>query len=101
MYVQKPYNVHMSSAIVNIRTDSGLKSAAQKVAESLGFNLSTLINAYLKNLVKTKTIYYSQAEEPTEYLRGTIRQAEEDLKLSKTYSFKSTGDATRWLKKQI
>ena len=49
----------MNTAVINIRTDLGLKSAAQKVAEELGFSISSLVNAYLKQLVKTKTVHFS------------------------------------------
>jgi len=93
------YYVYMDASVINIRTDARLKLAAQRVAEDLGFNLSSLINAYLKNLVKTKTVYYSNVEEPSEYLKSVIREAEEDLRLGKTYSFKSADEASEWLKK--
>ena len=52
---QSIYFVYMDASVINIRTDTQLKLAAQRVADNLGFNLSSLINAYLKNLVKTKT----------------------------------------------
>ena len=89
----------MNTAVINIKTEIVTKKQAQKVASELGLSLSSLINAYLKNLVKTKTVYYSKAEEPSEYLRAAIREAEEDLRLGKTYSFKSADEALVWLKK--
>ena len=71
----------MNAAVINIRVDSDLKIMAQKVADDLGFGLSSLINAYLKNFVKTKTVYFSVAEQPSEFdPRKYLGPAREELK---------------------
>ena len=49
----------MNDAVVNFKTSKVLKSQAMVVAEDLGFSLSALLNAYLKNLVKKKSVSYS------------------------------------------
>lgn len=89
----------MNAAVINIRTDINLKMAAQEVADNLGFSLSSLVNAYLKSLVKTKTVYYSDVEEPNEYLKAAIREAEEDLRLGRTsLGFSDAKSGIAWLK---
>lgn len=88
----------MNTAVINIRTDFGLKSAAQKVAEELGFSISSLVNAYLKQLVKTKTVHFSEAEEPSDYLIKLMKEAEEDRRAGRVSpSFDNAKDAIRWL----
>lgn len=91
----------MNTAVINIRTDLGLKSAAQKVAEELGFSISSLINAYLKQLVKTKTIHFSKAEEPSDYLIQLMKEAEEDREAGRHYSFSNSAEALGYLDKII
>ncbi len=88
----------MNTAVINIRTDLGLKSAAQKVAEELGFSISSLVNAYLKQLVKTKTVHFSGEEEPSDYLIKLMKEAEEDRKAGRVSpSFDNAKDAIEWL----
>lgn len=90
----------MADAVINIRTDSKLKNAAIKVADNLGFSLSALINSYLKNLIRTKTVYVSAAKQPSEYLIKTIKIAEEERKKNKHYSFKNNEQALKILNKK-
>ena len=53
----------MNTAVINIKTNAKVKSQAQKIASDLGFSLSSLINGYLNQLIKTKTIHFSLTEE--------------------------------------
>ncbi len=52
----------MKTAVLNIKIDPKVKKEAQKVADELGFTLSAIINASLRNLARTKTISYSLLE---------------------------------------
>lgn len=72
----------MKTAVINIKTEIKLKSEAQKVAEELGLSLSVLINGFLKQIVKTKTVTFSTSpiEEPSEYLIRDLKKSEEDIK---------------------
>ena len=58
----------MNTAVINIKTRPETKIKAQLVAKDLGLNLSSIINAYLTQLIKTKTVAFSVKEEPTKYL---------------------------------
>jgi antitoxin component of RelBE/YafQ-DinJ toxin-antitoxin module len=41
----------MYTAVINVKTHPEIKSQAKKIAEELGFSLSSLVNAYLKQLI--------------------------------------------------
>src|SRR3989338_7694708 len=46
-------------AIINIKADKDIKVKAQKVAKRLGMPLSTVINGYLREFVRTETVHFS------------------------------------------
>ena len=84
------YNVYMNTAIINIKTDPKVKAKAQRIASELGFSLSALINGYLNQLVRTKTIHFSVLEEePSEYMIQALKESEEDKRRGRYSSFDS------------
>ncbi len=89
----------MKTAVINIKTDPKVKAGAQKIASELGFSLSSLINGYLRQLMKTKSVSFSLiSEEPSEYLIKAIREAEEDRQAGRVSpSFDNAKEATAWL----
>ena len=92
----------MNGAVINIKVEPRLKTEAQKVAYDLGFSLSSLINGYLRQLTKTKTIYFSlREEEPSEYLIKALRESEEERKMGRFKSFKTADQALAFLDKII
>ncbi len=74
----------MKTAVLNIKIEPKVKKEAQKVADELGFTLSAIINASLRNLARTKTISYSLLE-PSERLKKSIESARKDRALGKTF----------------
>ena len=91
----------MNTAVINLRTDRNVKQAAQKTARDLGFNLSSILNAFLRDFVRAKSVNFSVAEEPSEYLVKAIAEAEEDLRMGKTYSFVNADEALDFLDKKV
>lgn len=90
------------TTIVNVKVDQEVKMQAQRVAEGLGFTLSGVINAYLRQLVRTKTVFVSETyNEPSELLLAAIKEAKEDRKTHKHYSFKDSKEAIDFLDKII
>lgn len=88
-----------NTAIINIRTDARVKSGAQKIAEKLGLSLSAVINAYLKQLIRTKTVSFSLSEEPTDYLLEMLKESKEDIRKGRVSpSFTKAEEAIKWLK---
>ena len=90
----------MNTAVINIKVDPKVKSKAQNIASELGFSLSSLINGYLKNLVKTKTVHFSlkSNEEPSEYMIKALKRSEEDRIAGRVSpSFSNARNAIKWL----
>ena len=55
----------MAKITLNIKADRDVKQKAQKVARDLGMPLSTIINAYLNQFIRTKEVHF--------YAEGTLR----------------------------
>jgi DNA-damage-inducible protein J len=85
---------------INIKTDKELKESAQKTAEELGFSLSAVIRAQLKQLVRDKRVEFSAPQEPNEETKRLLKEAVEDLEAGENISpeFSSMDDALEWLK---
>lgn len=49
----------MTSTVI-IKTDSKLKTKAQKTASDLGLTLSAVINGYLKDFVQKKSVFFGE-----------------------------------------
>lgn len=98
--LQNIYNVNTmnNSAVINIRTDIKVKTKAREIAEKLGLSLSAVINAYLKQLIRTKSVTFKLQEEPSEFLIKSLRASQKDIKngfVSPT--FDNIKDADAWL----
>ena len=55
----------MAKITINIKADKEVKKKAQKVAADLGMPLSTIINAYLNQFIRTKEVHF--------YLEGELK----------------------------
>ena len=88
----------MNTTVINIKTDRKIKQQAQKVAENLGLSLSGVINAYLRQFVRTKTVFVStEYREPSDMLKKAFKEAEEDIKNDRAYKFGNAEEAIRFL----
>lgn len=67
-----------TKTILNFKTDKSLKLEAQKTAEEFGIPLGTIMNAFLRQFVRTKEISFDLAYQPTQYLADIIKEAEND-----------------------
>ncbi len=88
----------MNSAVINVRIKPEVKKAAQKRAEELGLSLSAVINGFLTHMIKTKTVTFSDSEEPSEFLIKILEEARRDRKegwVSPT--FDNVEDSLKWL----
>ena len=54
----------MSTTVMSLKTDKAIKEKAQTIAKDMGFSLGTLINAFLRQFVKTKTIHFEAEPAP-------------------------------------
>lgn len=95
--------VIMQTTAIYVRTDPEIKTKAQKVAKELGFSLSSLMNAWLRQLIKSKTITFSAREDevPSQYLINAIKKARENRKKGLgSPVFNNAKDAINYLHKQ-
>ncbi len=93
----------MSSTVMSVKTDKKLKEKAQKIAKEMGFPLGTLINAYLKQFVKNKTIHFSltPSEKITKTLEKEFEKIEQDIEkeINLSPQFDNMKNALNFLKK--
>ncbi len=89
----------MNNAVINVKTDPKLKREAQKVAKQLGLSLSSLVNAQLKELVRTQTITLSvRSENPSPHLIKLLEESQKDVaKGMVSPRFDTADDAIAWL----
>ena len=91
----------MNTAVINIKTEPETKKRAQQLASEIGVSLSSLINAYLKELIRTKKVEFSAGEEPSDYLIKVIKKAEENYRKGNTSpAFTNAKDAIKYLEDQ-
>lgn len=92
----------MNYAVVITKIDLQTKKAAMKTADDLGLPLSVVIKAFLKQFIRTKSVTFgTSVEDPSEYLKNVIYQAEKDWKAGKTSpGFRTGEEAVVWLEKQ-
>ena len=93
----------MNTAVINIKTEPEVKAKAQEIARQIGVSLSSLLNAYLKQFIKTKSITFSAREEeiPNARTLKVLKKAEENYKKGDTSpAFKTGEEAVAWLEKQ-
>ncbi|MEK7541675.1 MAG: type II toxin-antitoxin system RelB/DinJ family antitoxin [Patescibacteria group bacterium] len=66
--------------LISIKADPEVKTRAQRVAKEIGIPLSTIINAYLKQLGREKSINFAVPLRPNKKTARAIRQADKDYK---------------------
>jgi len=72
--------------VINIKTDKEVKKDAKKVAEDLGFSLSAVINAYLKQFVRNKEVYFSTLPHMSSSLENLLGKVEVDIEKKRNIS---------------
>lgn len=87
----------MKTSILTVKIDPEVKDEAQKIATELGFSLSAIVTATLKNLIRNKTVSYSLLE-PAPLLEKAIRSARVERKEKKERTFSNTKDFMKSLR---
>jgi addiction module RelB/DinJ family antitoxin len=85
--------------MINIKADKEVKEMAQEIARELGLPLSGVINAFLKEFIRTRSIAFSATPRMTPQLERILAEVEEDIKAGKNMSpvFTSADDAIAYL----
>ncbi len=93
------YNVCMKTAVINFKTDEATKAKAQAVSRELGIPLSSLLNAYIHDLVNTGRFHFSTAEPMTKHMEKLIEQSKLDIASGRTSGpFETAEEAITYLK---
>ncbi len=85
--------------VIHIKADKEVKENAQKVAKKMGLNLSDVINASLRNFIRTREVYFSDAPQMTPQFEKYLEGIEEDIKYHRNLvgPFKSAKEANKYL----
>jgi addiction module RelB/DinJ family antitoxin len=69
--------------MMNIKTDVDVKEEAQKIAKEMGLPLSSVVNAYLKEFVRERSVRFSIEPQLRPEIGKFFRQASADYKKKK------------------
>lgn len=66
--------------VIHIRADKEVKKNAAEAAKALGLSLSDVINAALRNFIRTREVIFSNIPQMTPELEKYLDKIEEDIK---------------------
>jgi addiction module RelB/DinJ family antitoxin len=93
----------VKTTVITVKTDKTLKEKAGAIAKELGFPLGTVINAFLRQFVKNKTVYFSAkpVSVMTKALEEELEHIENDIsqEINISQEFDTMQDALSFLKK--
>lgn len=89
------------TTVIHLKADKEVKENAQKLARELGLSLSDVINASLRNFIRTREITFSDTPTMTPELEKLLDEVEEDIKHNRNLSpkFKTAKEAIDYLNK--
>lgn len=89
----------MSKILLNVKTDKETKEEAQKIAKELGVPLSVIVNAYLKEFVREKSVRLILEPQLRPEVGKFIARASQDYKNKKNISknFSVSSEALKYL----
>jgi len=73
-------------SVINIKTEKEIKENAQKIAKDIGLSLSDVINASLRNFIRTREVYFSAIPRMTPEFERLIGRIDKDIKKKKNLS---------------
>lgn len=90
----------MAKTMISIKTDKEVKEHAQKAARDLGISVSDVVNAALRNFIRTREVIFSAVPSMTPELERLLAQIEKDIPAAKNLSrrFSCAKDAIRYLR---
>lgn len=83
--------------LISIKTEKEIKENAREIAKELGISLSDVVNASLRNFIRTREVYISAVPTMTLGLERLLGSIEKNLKNKKNlsptfFSFKNAKD---------
>ncbi len=76
----------MDKTVIYIKADKEVKTNAQKIARELGLSLSDVLNASLRNFIRTREVRFSAIPQMTPELERLLGTVERDIKERKHLS---------------
>jgi addiction module RelB/DinJ family antitoxin len=73
------YILYSMNTVISVKVDKEVKESAQEVAKSAGLTLSTLVNAYLRQVAATRRIELYAPEPMTPHLETLIAEVERSI----------------------
>lgn len=97
--VYKLYILKTMKDTINIRTDKKIKDKAQEVADELGLTLTDVVNSSLRNLIRTREVFFSAVPKMTPELEKILGPIEKDIEEGENISegFSSAKEAGEYL----
>ncbi|MDO8657490.1 MAG: type II toxin-antitoxin system RelB/DinJ family antitoxin [Candidatus Levybacteria bacterium] len=85
--------------VIYIKADKEVKENAARTAKELGLSLSDVINASLRNFIRTREITFSHTPQMTPELEKLIAKVEVDIKNKRNLvgPFKTAKEANNYL----
>ena len=85
--------------VISVRTDVSTKTKAQAVAKDIGIPLSTLLNAYLRQLIANRSVNFSVEPRLRPEVEKELLRIEADIKTGRNLSpaFDNLEEAFKWL----
>ena len=85
--------------VINVKTEKEVKINAQKLAKEMGFSLSAVINAHLRQFIRNKEIYFSVSPQMSPGLENLLGKIEFDIQRNKNISrpFSSKQELKKYL----
>ena len=74
------YTLYIIQTVIHVRADKEVKKNAVEAAKDLGLSLSDVINAALRNFIRTREVIFSDAPQMTPELEKYLGKIEEDIK---------------------
>lgn len=86
-------------ATINIKADKEVKESAQEIASELGLPLSGVVNAFLKEFIRSRSISFSSVPKMTKALENILDIVEKDIEKNRNLSpiFHSAKEANLYL----
>lgn len=87
------------TTIINIKTEKEVKDRAHKLAKDMGFSLSAVLNAYLRQFIRNKAVHFSLTPNMSPELEDLLGKIEYDIQRGKNLSpaVSSAGELKRYL----
>lgn len=94
------YTLVTMTTVIHIKADREVKKNAQRAARELGLTLTDVINASLRNFIRTREIIFSDTPVMTPELEKLLDKVEDDIKRNRNLSpaFKTAKEANDYLK---